>query len=257
MSTGGVMARQVLPPGADWTSADPLKGVTDPLPYFRNPYYFRLNQRRFEHLVSLGLPLRGSSVLEVGAGIGDHTEFFLDRECAVTATEGREDNLRLLSKRFRGDARVKIQKLDLDDLPAERAPLHDVVYCYGVLYHLQRPGPALEYLAPAAGRMMLVETVVDPGSGEEENLVAESDRRCSQSLRGEGCRPTRGWVVARLREHFPHVYVPMTQPWHDEFPIDWSAAGALPTIRAVFVAARGPVSNPLLTEGLPLVQRRH
>ena len=56
---------------------------------FRGGHYQRHNARRQEHLASLQLDLAGKRVLEVGAGIGDHTTFFLDRECTVVATEPR------------------------------------------------------------------------------------------------------------------------------------------------------------------------
>src|SRR5258706_7389962 len=56
---------------------------------FRSLGYLRHNQRRQEHLASLGLELADRSVLELGAGVGDHTTFFLDLGCTVTAVEPR------------------------------------------------------------------------------------------------------------------------------------------------------------------------
>jgi len=40
---------------------------------FHSVGYLRHNARRLEHLNSLGLDISGRSVLELGAGIGDHT----------------------------------------------------------------------------------------------------------------------------------------------------------------------------------------
>ncbi len=48
----------------------------DPLASFATDDYRRHNSRRLEHLATLGLDLAGRKVLEVGAGIGDHTSFF-------------------------------------------------------------------------------------------------------------------------------------------------------------------------------------
>ena len=56
---------------------------------FLSMHYLRHNARRLEHLAGLGLPLHGRSVVEFGAGVGDHTAFYLDRDCAVTATDAR------------------------------------------------------------------------------------------------------------------------------------------------------------------------
>ena len=59
----------------DGSSSTP---TISPLEEFHGPHYLKHNQRRQEHLATLGLPLAGRSVIEMGAGIGDHTEFFLD-----------------------------------------------------------------------------------------------------------------------------------------------------------------------------------
>jgi len=49
---------------------------------------------------------------EVGAGIGDHTSFFLDRGCSVITTEGRPENLELLRQRY---PQLDVRLLDLDN----------------------------------------------------------------------------------------------------------------------------------------------
>src|SRR5208337_4629902 len=107
---------------------------------FHSDRYLALTQRRLEHLATLRLPIEGRTVLEVGAGIGDLTSFFLDRECRVIATDGRPANVAILRRRFPS---LEVRLLDVergqapDDLRAE------VVCCYGLLYHLSRPAEAL------------------------------------------------------------------------------------------------------------------
>ncbi|MBL8760719.1 MAG: class I SAM-dependent methyltransferase [Phycisphaerae bacterium] len=207
--------------------------------------------RRMEHLATLGLPLFERRVLEVGAGIGDLTEFFLDRGCSVTVTDGRPDNLGVITKRFAGNSRVRIARLDLDE-PGDAIPgAHEVVFCYGVLYHLLYPGEALRLLAPLAEDLLLLETVVSRDADDRVELVPESTVRCSQSLRGKGARPTRAWIMRELSGLFPWVYTTKTQPWHAEFPRDWTRPGPVPTTRAVFVASRRELSSPWLTRELP------
>lgn len=232
--------------------------LAEPVRWFRNRYYQRLNGRRWEHLAQLGLPLGGRSVLEVGAGIGDHTGFFLDRGCRVTATEGRPENLAYLARRFRGEEAVSTHPLDLDEPVDVPGGPWEVCYCYGVLYHLLRPAEALAFLAPRVTDMLLLETVCGFGDGPEVNLVPESETRSSQSLRGTGCRPTRPWVMRELGRHFEHVYTTVRQPWHPEFESDWRprGGGGLWVGRAVFVGSRRPIPSPALTAELPVTQER-
>jgi hypothetical protein len=52
---------------------------------FFSQHYTQHNQARLKHLASLGLPIGGRTVLEVGAGPGDDTAFYLERGCRVTA----------------------------------------------------------------------------------------------------------------------------------------------------------------------------
>jgi hypothetical protein len=74
----------------------------------------------------------------------------------------------------------------------------------------------------------------------------------SQSVRGLGCRPTRRWVIEVLHSQFPHVYVPETQLWHEEFALDWSQPALSGRLaRAVLIASRRPIENPLLVKEPP------
>jgi hypothetical protein len=46
---------------------------------FHSDFYIRHTARRLEHLASLRIPVAALSVLEVGAGIGDHSNYYMDR----------------------------------------------------------------------------------------------------------------------------------------------------------------------------------
>ncbi len=218
--------------------------------------YLRHNARRLEHLASLGLPVAGKTVLELGAGIGDHSHYYLDRGCRVTITEPRAANLRRLRRRYPdGDVR----RFDVEHpAPLAGAPF-DVVHSYGLLYHLGRPEQALDVMAEATGGLLLLETCVSFGAEEAVNLLKEDQTNPTQAVSGTGCRPTRPWIFRRLQAHFPHVYVPRTQPNHAEFPLDWTAPERhrAPLQRAVFVASRTPLDRPHLSPELLDRQERH
>ena len=227
-----------------------------PIAAFHSDHYLRHNQRRLEHLASLGLNLAEKTVLEVGAGIGDHTSFFLDRQCQVTTTEGRLDNLAILQQRY---SDLAVRHLDLNEPDPEFNEKFDIVHCYGLLYHLHQPENGIAFMAAHCRQLLLLETCVSFGETELVNLCSEPADSPTQSVSGQGCRPTRPWILNRLKQHFPYVYLPFTQPNHEEFPLDWtnpSTSNAALT-RAVFIASRQPLNNPLLTEEMPLHQQRH
>jgi SAM-dependent methyltransferase len=222
---------------------------------FHSLHYLRHNHRRLEHLASLALHIRETKVLEVGAGIGDHTSFFLDRQCEVTCIEGRSENLRALRERY---PNIRCIQMDIDAPESSFVDEFDIVYCYGVLYHLRNPANAIAYMAKRCRGMLLLETRVSYGEGELLNPTGEDRENPSFAVSGQGCRPTRDWVRSRLTEHFEYVYVTRTQPNHEEFPVDWTQSPS-PELRtrSVFVASRSRLSNGTLTEELPMFQTRH
>jgi hypothetical protein len=228
-----------------------------PSDFFHSYKYLRHNARRLEHLASLRIPVAGLTVLEVGAGIGDHSGYYLDRGCKVTITEARDENLRVLSERYAGE---QIARLDLENPQRVTGAPFDVVHCYGLLYHLSNPEQALAFLAEHCRQFLFLETCVSFGNDKQVNLVAEEQADPTQAVSGTGCRPTRRWLFEELQRHFPHVYCPLTQPNHDEFPLDWTAPEKHRSkhgnglVRAVLVASRTLLANDQLHPQLLEVQ---
>jgi Methyltransferase domain len=221
--------------------------------HFHSEDYLTINGRRLEHLASLELPLEERTVLEVGAGIGDLTTFFVARGCTVLATEGRLENLRVLRDRL---PNVEAAQLDLNAPTLNWTRTADIVFCYGTLYHLEHPAEAIEFLRRSCTDVLLLETCVSPAAGVELNPQREPAAIPTQAVSGMGCRPTRGWLQQELGRHFPYVYFTRTQPWHAQFPLDWSSPTPGPT-RAIAVASLSPIDNPLLVTELPSRQEHH
>lgn len=225
-----------------------------PFQAFHSEHYLRHNEARQDHLASLGLQLGNQRVLELGADIGDHTPFFLERGCSVVVTEARDENLRLLKERY---PKLEVAYLDMG-APRGFDELFDIVYCYGLLYHLEHSQEAIGFMAKRTGKLLLLETCVSFGGDEAINRVQEAVEDPTQSYQGVGSRPTRSWVFHQLKRYLPHVYVPLTQPDHEEFPIDWQRPNlhTAPLARSIFIASRVPLKNHLLVEQLPVKQTR-
>jgi SAM-dependent methyltransferase len=191
-------------------------------------------------------------VLEVGSGIGDLSRFFIDRDCKVTLTDGRPENLEVLRGLYPD---VEAFWLDLDEADTVLARRFDVVFCYGTLYHLARPAEAIAYMAERCDGMLLLETCVSFGREPGLRHVTE-ESETDQALAGIGSRPTRTWIQRQLSEHFEFAYLPTVQPAHPQFPTDWTGEPPTSLTRAVFVASRRKLDNPLLTTSVPDRQGR-
>lgn len=197
-----------------------------------------LNNARLEHLASLELPLEGRSVLEIGAGVGWLTRFFIERGCRIVATEARLANVEELARRV-PDATVR-----LADAEESLAALgrFEVVFCYGVLYHLENPVLALRNMAEVCDELLLIETHVCD-SRRPILTLEDEPKSANQALRGLGHRPSPSYVVMVLnRIGFEHIYRPRLPPIHPDFDFDWRDSGESVRdghlLRATFAASR-------------------
>ena len=214
------------------------------LAYFFSPNYEKHNRAVLGHLESLGLPLSNCRVLELGSGPGDHTGFYAQRKCAIVSVDSRQACLNMLMQRFPD---VQTVLCDLN-FPARLRDLgtFDVIHCYGILYHLEKPADLISYMGEACSGVAVVETCVSADA--HDHVVSEESEDYTQSSTGRGCRPTRKTVFEQLRCSFPFVYQTRTQPPNPEFPTNWNdLTDAPPLVRVVFVASKHPLDLPTLS----------
>lgn len=211
---------------------------------FDKPGATVINLARLHHLATLNLPLAGKRVLEVGAGVGKLTWFFEEElGCEIVSTDGRRVNcaMNLIRHPWR-ERRVFVADLEQYG-DHQRWGRFDIVFCYGTLYHLATPAQTLAELASICGEMFLLSTRVWPTSDGDMHLQRDTTK-VDESLRGRGCRPSRSWIMSRLKEAFDYVYMSPSQPNHSEFPLSWvDAKWSNKEARAVFVASRKPIES--------------
>jgi SAM-dependent methyltransferase len=213
---------------------------------FDTPEALALNRARLAHLDSLGLPLQNRSVLDVGCGVGHLMQFFLDRNCRVVGVDGRAENIERLRAQYpQRDVHVASCESDLS-----RFGQFDVVFGYGLLYHVENPAAALRNMAVVCRELLLLETIV---CDYDKPVVVFDDetKTVSQALHGVGSRPSPSFMVMTLdRIGVPFVYAAKVRPDHPDFrfqwrnTLDWRRDGHL--LRCVFVGARHELDNDRL-----------
>lgn len=224
----------------------------------RQAQELRVSARRQEHLAGLGLPIIGREVLEIGTGTGSMTSFLLDRGCRVTSLDPDPDAV----TRFRArhpdipSDRLTIVSRELHQLAASPSlEPHPVVVCYGVLNTLDDPQAALRTLAACCSDLLVLELAVSYAEGDTMDGRPGGSAGPEAGVADQGCRPSRRWIYDRLSKLFDFVYMPLTQPAHPEFRLDWRCrtppAGSH---RAVFVAARTDLMSSVLVQGVPDLQ---
>jgi len=216
---------------------------------FQTDHYQRHNASRLDHLASLQLGITGKNVLEIAAGIGDHTTFYLEENCRVTATDVRPENILYLKSRFKSDTNVNVRHFDMDNSkPFDE--YFDLIHCYGALYHSAKPKELVEKMATMAETLICETCVSVEGSGEY--LVGEPSHNLTQAFSGTGCRPSRSWLWNVLQSNYEFVYSTRTQPDHEEFPLNWRSANNPNNrlTRCVFVASHSQIENANLVPRL-------
>ncbi len=212
-----------------------------------------INDARMSHLASLGLPIEGRSVLDVGCGVGHLAQFFVQKCCDVVCVDAREENILSLRSRYPG---LSAHVLNVETDSLDRLGRFDVVFCYGLLYHLENPVAALRNIASACSELLLLETMVLDHPEPLLRIVDEPSATLSQTVASLGSRPTPSFVTMALnRIGFPFVYAPRTPPQHPDFRFQWKADLSYireeQALRCIFIASRHGLDNPNL---VPLIQ---
>jgi SAM-dependent methyltransferase len=179
---------------------------------FDSPEALGLNKARMDHLALFNFPLDGIRVLDLGCGVGHLSQFFVGRGAKVTAVDARQDNIDSLRVRY---PNLRADVLDIER-PLDSRP-YGVVFCYGLLYHLQNPLAALVMMAKLTTDILLLESIVLDSPELLVKYEPEDQHIANQSITGMGCRPTRALIRTKLRELFPYVYIPKVQPDHPDF----------------------------------------
>jgi SAM-dependent methyltransferase len=150
----------------------------------------------------------GSRVLEVGPGIGNMTQYLLDRELVVAVDADRE-NIRQLQSRFRKRRNLVCLQMDITRPDQDLGQWHlDSVLCANVLEHIVDDVQAIKQIAQALpnGGSVVILVPSGPGLYSDMDVSAGHVRRYSRE---------------ELRVKASSAGLTVNELW------SWNAAGAL------------------------------
>ena len=197
-------------------------------------HYERLNTSRGAVVSGLLSQVKKSTNLEtavdVGCGLGFFSNHLQDLGLQVTGVDGRLENAQEASKRFPS---IKFQQCDAEDWSLRQLGKFDLVFCFGLLYHLQNPLLTISHLHAMSNKLLLVEGVIFPGNDPVMGLVDEGATE-DQGLEHFAFYPTETCLIKMLyRVGFPYVYEFAVMPDHPEY----LKSATMPKIRTMLAAS--------------------
>jgi SAM-dependent methyltransferase len=171
---------------------------------FDQPYYLEINEARWtsaEKIIS-SLPTI-ETCLDAGCGPGWFAERLAKRGLVVFGIDGRVD---LTEEARRRVPKAIFSTIDITSLQASAfLPQADLVFCFGLLYHLENPFAAIRALYQATSHFLLIETLIAPEEGACFQLVSEGQNE-TQGLTYHALIPSRKALIKMLYvAGFSHV----------------------------------------------------
>jgi len=203
---------------------------------FRTPRYDRLNQCRWDHFLSMGIPLEGKTVLELGAGVGDQTEWLLKQGIKhIHVNEGRQGNIDVIREQFGHDPRVTIAIGNIEQGLPDLDIFVDVIYFYGVYYHLDERVPHFPILQALARLGQTIAFDFHAGDNRTDLYRPMDDPSSSISLCGLRVRVET--LIQGMKETWGLAYLPKKQ-------LEWNDPGNPNEVRLVAVASHAALDSP-------------
>jgi SAM-dependent methyltransferase len=216
---------------------------------FDQKFYADITSARLGHFRTLGLPVSGKSVLDVGAGVGHLSTAIAAAGGDVTCIDGREENILRLRELY-PDRQAHVVDVETDALLD--LGRFDGIFCYGLLYHLFDPLSFIRRVSRICNEWLIIETCISDSTEPILRLVPEENANYSQAIHAMGCRPSSAYVIFCLKlAGFENVYVTSTLPDHPQFRYknrnDGSYLRGGNLMRNIFVASRTSIPSPALT----------
>lgn len=210
---------------------------------FDQQHYDLLNRSRGEVvsrlLADVKQPLGLRTSVDVGCGLGHFSGLLQSLGFEVTGVDGRQQNVEEAQRRNPG---IRFLQFDAEDAALRSLGKFDLVFCFGLLYHLENPLLAIRHLQAMTRSLLLVEGVIFPGDEPTMGLVDEGPSE-DQGLNHIAFYPTETCLQKMLYcAGFRFVYRFTALPEHPGYHRN----GRIPKIRAMLCASHQLIASAQL-----------
>lgn len=179
------------------------------------------------------------TALDAGCGVGYFSRFLADKGLRVTGIDGRIENAQEAAARH---PEITFLEQNIEAQDFSKLGVFDLCFCFGLLYHLENPMRAVRNLFETTGKVLLIETMIAPGSGMTA-VLRDEGRGADQALDYTALILSEESLIAALyRAGFANVYRMRELPDHEDFRDCPDAYRA----RTVLAASKVPLADELL-----------
>ncbi len=207
---------------------------------FDREHYPPLNRARGASvqraLAELQPALELRTAVDLGCGLGYFSSLLRSLGLQVSAVDGRRENVEEAQRRFPD---IPFCVGDIEDPAILGMGRYDLVFCFGLLYHLENPMLAIRHLRAMTSKLLLVEGMCVPGA---EPVLALRDEGPTedQGLRHFAFYPTEACLVKMLyRAGFSFVYRLAPMPDHSRYRDSLHAKRS----RTLLAASHSPLTS--------------
>lgn len=210
---------------------------------FDQQHYDPLNSSRGEVvsrlLAEIKMPLGLRTAVDVGCGLGHFSGLLQSIGFEITGVDGRQQNVEEAQRR---NPNIRFLRFDAEDPSLRSLGRFDLVFCFGLLYHLENPLLAIRHLRAMTEKLLLVEGVIFPGDEPTMGLVDEGPSE-DQGLNHIAFYPTETCLQKMLYcAGFRFVYRFTTPPEHPGY----HRSGRIPKIRSMLAASHELITSSQL-----------
>lgn len=211
---------------------------------FDKAHYDALNTSRGEMvrrlLPELKQRLSLKTALDLGCGLGFYASLLRSFGLDVLAIDGRAENVEEARRRH---PEINLQVGDAQDSNLSRLGSFDLVFCFGLLYHLENPFRVIRNISALTPKVTLIEGIVYPSPEPAMVLMDEND--CvDQGLSLMAFYPSESCLVKMLRRSgFAHCYAPDRMPVHPDYQPGSNGFRR----RSVLVGCKAPIDSSVVT----------
>jgi 2-polyprenyl-3-methyl-5-hydroxy-6-metoxy-1,4-benzoquinol methylase len=180
---------------------------------FDTPYYQQVTNSEIAHFDTMKIDIKNKRIIDLGAGVGRLTPIFTKEKNDLICVDGRKENTDIINKDYPA-IKTAVMDVELDDL--KQLGVFDIVFCYGLLYHVSDPHSLIRKISEICSDTLLLSTCVLDSDRPEMYLLEEHpDNTQAMHL---ACRPSPAYIRLALKHSgFKYLYEPVQIPAHPQY----------------------------------------